>query len=294
MNGNILDDIYIQSGISWTEQESEKNFSFQSPIIGYDFIETLEIEIKEGRTFSREHNDDYSKIILNETAAKLMGFENAAGKNIAMNGSSEIIGVVKDFNCGSLHKKIEPLIFRFQPIGQNILVKIQPAAILSTIEGIKKLHKSFYPIYPFEFTFMDDDYQSLYESENKITILSKYFAVLAIIISCLGMFGLAVFNTQKRTKEIGIRKVHGSTSFGIVKLLSLDFSILVVISIIVALPIGYFIMRNWLNGFAYKIRLDWWLFLGTGVITLTISWITVGLQAIKTANINPAISLKDE
>jgi putative ABC transport system permease protein len=294
MSGNILNDIYGQSGVSWSGQETEKDYIFQSPIVGYDFIETLGIELIEGRSFSRDYNDDYSKIILNEAAVQLMELESPVGKTIQMNGESQIIGVVENFHYGSLHNTVEPLIFRCNPMGRNIMVKIKAGTEKHTIEQLQQLYHQFLPNYGFDFTFMEDDYQALYESENRVASLSNYLAVIAICISCLGLFGLVSFTVERRMKEIGIRKILGSSDTGIVRLISSDFTKMVLIAIVIALPLSYFMAVRWLESFAFRIDLEWWYFIGAGLVALLIAWFTVGLQTIKAARVNPTQCLKEE
>ncbi|WP_422082906.1 ABC transporter permease [Ulvibacterium sp.] len=294
MTGNILNEIYGQSGISWRGEDSDRDFLFQSPVVGYDFIETLGIALKEGRTFSGDYGDDYSKIILNEAAVKKMGLQDPVGQTIDMNGGSQIIGVVGDFHYGSLHNQVEPLIFRLDPHGRNIMVKIKAGMEKATLERLEKFHQGFLPEYPFEFTFMDDDYQTLYESESRVAVLSKYFAGLAILISCLGLFGLATFNAERRRKEIGIRKVLGQTAAQIAVMMSGEFAKLVLVSIVIALPIAYLLTSNWLTGFAHHIPLHFWYFLAAGGVVLGIAMLTVGGQSIRAANYNPIEGLREE
>jgi predicted permease len=295
MSGNILNDIYGQSNISWRGQEEDREYMFQSPVVGYDFIETLGIEMSQGRSYQKEYTNESSRIILNEAAVKMMGIENPVGKSIQWEkGSREIIGVVKDFHYGSLHNKVEPLIFRFDLNGGNILVKIKAGMEKTALEGLKKFQREFLPKYPFEFTFLDEDYQKLYESESRVAALSNYFAALAIVISCLGLFGLATFTAERRRKEIGIRKVLGSSEFGIVTLLSGEFTKMVFLAILIALPLSYLVASSWLGNFAESITLEWWYFALAGLLALLISWLTVGTQAIKAARINPIQILRDE
>ena len=294
MSGNILDDMYGQTGITWSGQESDKDVLFQSPLVGYDFIETLDIELLEGRTFSEIHQDDYSKIVVNETAVKFMGLENPIGEIIGLNDGSEIIGVVKDFHYGSIHNDIEPLIFRCELNGRNILTKIKAGTEKATLARLEEHYSKFLPGYSFEFNFLDDDYQAMYEAEQKVSNLSRYFAGLAILISCLGLFGLATFTAEQRRKEIGIRKVLGSSNFGIMQLLSKDFTKTVIIAIAIALPLSYLIASKWLENFAFKITLHWGIFVGTGLLVLFIAWLTIGLQTFQAARINPIQSLKQD
>lgn len=296
MVSSILDDNSDQSGFSWNGQASERDYVFKSPMISYNVIETLGMEILAGRSFSREYNDeDESKIILNESALRMMQLADPVNKKISY-GSDEkqIIGVVSDFHYGSIHHEIEPLIFRFRDWGHDIMVKIKAGTEKTTVEEIEHLYKGIYPNSTFDFTFLDQDYQKMYEEENRVAVLSKYFSGLAIIISCLGLFGLVAFTVERRTKEMGIRKVLGSSVFGIIAILSKDFTKMVVIAIVIALPVSYLMAREWLNSFAYRIELEWWFFAVSGLLALLISWTIIGWQARKVANANPVKCLKDE
>jgi ABC-type antimicrobial peptide transport system permease subunit len=175
-----------------------------------------------------------------------------------------------------------------------ITAKIQAGRERETIERLQKFYEAYNPGYPFDYQFLDEDYQALYAAEQRVSILSKYFAGLAILISCLGLFGLAAFTAERRLKEIGIRKILGSSDFDIIRLLSSDFTKMVLIAIVIALPISYFMAKNWLEGFAYRIDLEWWFFISAGLVALLIAWFTVGLQTVKAARINPTECLKDE
>ena len=177
---------------------------------------------------------------------------------------------------------------------KDVVVKIQAGSERSAIESLGKVYEKFHSGYPFEFKFMDDDYQALYGSENKIAVLSKYFAAIAIIIPCLGLLGLAAFTVQTRRKEIGIRKVLGATEGNIVRLLSADFTKLVLIAITIALPISYFVALKWLENFAYRIELKWWFFAAAGSAALLMTWFTIGLQTLKAARVKPTKYLQNE
>ena len=292
MSGSILNEIYGQSGITWSGDESDESYIFQSPIVGFDFIETLAIPLKEGRSFSKEHHDDYSKIIINETAAHFIGLKDPVGKVLKMNGGSEIIGVVKDFHYGSLHNPIEPLIFRLDPTGRHVMIKIKPGEEKLAVAGIEKRYRQFLPDYTFEFRFMDDDYQALYTSEGIVEVLARYFSLIAILISCLGLFGLATFTAERRMKEISIRKVLGSGSGEIIRLLAGEFTRPVLLAIAIAVPVSFFMIESWLNQYAERIDLQWWVFPATGLGILLITWITVALQTIRAASANPVTYLK--
>ncbi len=297
MFGSILNrDRALHGGFSWEGQPpGVKEMQFPSPEISHDFIETLTIEIKEGRTFSNAYADEESKIVVNEAAVKMMGFSDPVGR-IVRDGQQEkqIIGVVEDFQYGSLHHQISPVFFRYSSRGSDVMVKVQSGSEKVTIERLGEVYEKFHPGYPFEFTFLDTDYQQLYDSENKVAVLSKYFAVIAIIISCLGLFGLAAFTAQRRQREIGIRKILGATEAGIVYLLSKDFTKMILIGIAIALPVSYFTALKWLESFAYRIEPEWWVFGGAGVTALLIAWITIGIQTVKTARINPTECILNE
>ncbi len=284
-----------QSGYMWSGDESEREIVFQAPRISYGVIETLGMELIEGRTFSREFQDDYSKIIISESAQRFMGLEHPVGTKIKYGPEErEIIGVVKDFQYGSIHHKMEPIIFRFRINGDNVLAKIKTEDVQQTITSIEELYQEFQAGVPFDWSFMDDDYQALYRSEIRMATLSKFFSGLAIIISCLGLFGLAAFTVERRQKEIGIRKVLGASISQLLGLLSAEFTKMVLVGIAIAIPISYFLAQHWLEGFAYKFDLNVWLFLVAAVITLAIAWLTVSVQTFKTVRLNPVESLKDE
>jgi putative ABC transport system permease protein len=249
----------------------------------------------QGRSFSREFKDDDTKIILNESAVKKMQLESPVGKMIKTGSSeSQVIGIVKDFQYGSLHQFIQPLIFRFRSprVGSHVLVKLQAGAGAETIRQIESQYKAFHPKYPFEFSFLDEDYQSLYTSELKMSKLSRYFAGLAILIACLGLFGLAAFSAQKRQKEIAIRKVLGASVQNVFILLTKDFMKLILLAALIAFPLAWWSMNKWLLGFAYRVEIRAEVFLLTLAMLTMITWITVGFQALKAAVTNPGKSLK--
>ena len=287
-------DIIRQSGVTWKGEEGERDHMFISPVVGFDFIETLGIPLKEGRSFSQEMGDNYNTVVLNEAAVKLMELDNPIGKTVGINGDSKIVGVVKDFHYGSLRNSIEPLIFRLEQHGPNILVKLIPGSETPTLKQLEKLYQEFHPHFAFEYRYMDEEYQALYESETKVAQLSNYFAGLSILISCLGLFGLAAFMTERRKKEIGIRKVLGASVYKLVQLLSLDFSKMVLAAIVIATPVGYLMASYWLNGFSEKIPLQGWYFVVGAAATLLIAWLTVSAQTFKAARVNPVECLKDE
>jgi putative ABC transport system permease protein len=296
MTGNITEDGNSTGpgGITWSGQDPKALISFEYREINYDFIETLGMSMKEGRSFSRSFGDDSAGLLFNETAIKAMGLQNPVGKQVMYGGvKMHIIGIVKDFHFQSFHEAIKPLVFQLVP-GDNdkIVAKLGAGQERAAMEGIEKLYKEYNPRYPFEYKFMDEDFQAVYAAERRVGVLSGYFAGLAIFISALGLFGLATFTVERRQKEIGIRKVLGSGAFNIFVLLSKDFIQLILIAIVIALPASYLLTKDWLDGFAYRIDLSIWYFLLAGCLALAIAWLTVAMQALKAAYSNPLNSLK--
>ncbi|TRX48915.1 FtsX-like permease family protein [Fulvivirga sp. M361] len=286
------------SGLDWEGKNPDDLILFEHVRVSPGFLETLSMEIKEGRSFSDDFKADSSKIILNETAIKIMGFEeDPVGRTVKLWGEYdyEIVGVVKDFHFESLHDEVKPLFFRLRPNQTwNIMARIEGGQEKQTLDRLKDFYEEYNAGFSFEYRFLDEDFQKLYAAEQRVSVLSQYFAGFAIIISCLGLFGLAAFTAERRLKEIGIRKALGSTSWGIIYLMSSDFTKMVLISIILALPISYYLIDIWLQRFAFRIELELWFFILSGVIALIIAWLTVGSQAVKAASINPARCLKDE
>ena len=264
-----------------------------SRAVNYDLLELLNIEVKEGRTFSRNFASDQNKIILNEAAVETLETKNSIiGSKVL---GKEVIGIVKDFHYETLHEPVKPLFFRLEPkASTNILVKIKPGMEDMAIEELQKFYAARNHGYVFNYQFLDQQYQAQYTAEKRVSKLSQYAAALTIVISCLGLFGLAAFTAERRRKEIGIRKVLGSSELGIVSLLSNDFAKMVIVSILIALPVSYFLTSYWLNNFAYRIELKWWYFIGAGASALFIAWLTVAMQTIKAARINPVDSLRSE
>ena len=293
---NLLEHTMGTAGLEWEGKNPDDKIYFEYMFADYDMMEILGIEILEGRTFSRTFATDSTAIILNEAAIDVMGIQDPVGKYVKLwDNQREIIGVVKNFHFSSLHDNIKPLLLVLDPDNTwNIIARINGNEQKETIGRLEELYQTYNPGFVFDYKFLDQDYQALYVAEQRVSTLSKYFAGLAILISCLGLFGLAAFTAEKRIKEIGIRKILGATDFGIVYLLSIDFTKMVLIAIVVALPISYFIAKNWLESFAYRIDLAWWFFISAGLIALLIAWFTVGLQTVKAARINPTQCLKDE
>jgi len=263
--------------------------------VGYDFLKTLGIPLVAGRDFERGRPDSINYII-NETAAKQMGIDNPIGQLVSFwQGTGEIIGVAKDFHLHSLHEEITPLVICLIPTEANqILIRTQPGKTQQAVTEIKRIYAQYESAFPFEYHFMDDLYEAQYKDETVVERLGYVFAALTIFIACLGLFGLATFSAQQRTKEIGIRKVLGATVPGIVGLLSKDFVKLVYLAIVIASPIAWWAMNRWLADFAYRIDIQWWMFAAAGLAAVVIALLTVSWQAIRAALANPVDSLRDE
>jgi putative ABC transport system permease protein len=285
------------TGLFWEGKNPNEILRFEIMYVDFDMIETLGIEMKEGRSFSREFGSDSSAIVFNEAAIHAMGLKDPIGKAINLWGrfNLTIIGVTKDFHFESLHDNVKPAFFWIRPQWTKyIMVRIKAGMEKDAVHKIQKLYAQFNPGLNFDYKFQDESYQAQYAAEMRVAILSRYFAGLAILISCLGLFGLAAFTAERRRREIGIRKALGSSEFGIITLLTNDFTKTVLASMLISLPLSYFITKHWLDSFAYRIDLQVWYFIGAGLITLFIAWITVAAQAIRAATANPVEALRYE
>ena len=281
-------------GHTWEGQtQGGEEVEFSGVTVNYGFIESLGIEMKYGRPFSSQYANEDSKVIINETAMKLMGMKDPIGKWLDLFGMKrEIIGVVKDYHFQSFYSPLKPQFMALGPRYTNtIVIKI---ADPSAIENIRALVKEFDPNLAFDYTFLDDEYQALYLSEQRVSNLARYFACVAIVLSCLGLFGLAAFSAARRTKEISIRKVLGCSEWRVVRMLTSEFFVMVLIASVISLPLSWYLGEKWLGKFAYRSDLPLWLLAAAAAVTLLLALITVGMHTIKAARINPAANLKTE
>jgi putative ABC transport system permease protein len=268
--------------------------------VDFDYLKQYDMKMAAGRMFSRDFmTDTTTAMVLNESATKMFGYrhpQDAVGRDFNQWGrQGKIIGVVKDFHFKSLQNEIKPLSMRIEPNGCSLIsVKVAPDNLPTTISAIENKWNTLIPARPFSYFFLDEHFDEQYRSEQRFGKLFLNFSILAIIISCLGLLGLASYSTMQRTREIGIRKVLGATVSSIVNLLSKDFLKLVIIAIIIASPIAYFAMHKWLQDFAYRIPISWWIFVVAAVAAALIAVLTVSFQAIKAAVSNPVISLRSE
>ena len=288
-------------GATPTKDESYVFSEFQ---VDQDYLSTLDIEVIEGRDFSRDFLSDSSAILLNETAVQRLGWsEDPIGKKLSTYGGSQenpiveaytVIGVVKDFHFQSLRNQIEPLVFELNDSWGYLSLKISGENIPETIDFLKEKWIEFAPGQPFEYSFLDERFNDMYESEQKLGQIFGVFAFLAIFIACLGLYGLAAFTAEQRTKEIGVRKVLGASIMSIITLLSKEFLKLVGIAFLIAAPIAYYFMYEWLQDFENRTNIDLMIFLLAGIVALVIAWVTMSFQSWNAARVDPAKSLKDE
>ncbi len=287
-------------GVRWPGKDTTKLILFSNNPVSYDYIKTMGIQLIAGRDFSPEYGLDSVGYLINEAAAKKIGYREPVGKELTMWGDKgTIIGLMKDFHHNSLKVPIEPLILRLYKKSWgtywgSVIVRTEPGKTKEAIASMEKMYKQFNPGFPFKYFFTDDEIAKNYKSEYTVSKLSRYFAFLAIFISCLGLFGLVMFTAEQKTKEIGIRKVLGASVPGIIRMLSKEFLILVIISAAIAFPAAWWFMHKWLMDYAYRIEIGWWVFPAAGVAAMLIALITISFQSIKAALANPVKSLRTE
>ena len=282
----------------FTEHNGERQERTMSVMaIDYDFLDLMDIKLADGRNFSKDFPTDQKNFLVNEAAVRYTGWQKPVGEKLSMGEPefSEVVGVVKDFHFASLHNKIEPMALVLAPKTQGfLLVRTENQNLPATISFIEEKWKAFDQRHPMEYFFLDVNFDKQYRSEEKMLTVFGYFAGLTIFIACLGLFGLASFTAEQRTKEIGIRKVMGSSVSDIILLLSRDFALLVIIAIVLASPIAWFGMHKWLEDFAYRTDIGWWIFGAAGFSALLIAMLTVSFQATKAALLNPIKALRAE
>jgi putative ABC transport system permease protein len=294
---NIQDD--NTPDISWPGKDPKNSTVVSIDGVGYDFVKTMGLGLIQGRDFSRDFPSDTSNFIINEKALRMIGFKDPIGKSLTLDGrKGKIIGIIKDFNFGSLQYAMLPLVLYMSDVtngdAQFALIRTQPGQRKEAIASMQQVCRQLDPQHPFTYQFCDLEYQRLYRNEQLIGKLSNGFALLAIVISCLGLLGLAMFTTEQRTKEIGIRKVLGASAGNIIFLLNKDILKLVIISALLASPFAFLAMNQWLRHFAYRVDISAWLFIGAAFFALLIALSTISFQAVKAALANPVKSLKTE
>jgi ABC-type antimicrobial peptide transport system permease subunit len=282
--------------LDWVGKPAHSQFIISQACIGKNFIPTMKMQLIAGGDFSGTPADS-THYILNETAVKKMGLRPPyIGQQISFHRrQGTIIGVLKDFNFKSLKDPVTPLLFFTQWYQGNMLyVRTTAADAQQAIAAVKKQYQKYASYIPFTYNFIDKQFAAKYESDQREGTLFNLFAAIAIFISCLGLLGLATFTAQRRTKEIGVRKVLGASVGNLIRLVSVDFLKLVIIAIVIAIPVGWFVMNKWLENFAYKTDISWWIFLAAAAMAILIAVLTVSFQAIRAAVANPVEALRSE
>ncbi len=287
--------------IDWEGNRTGVSVSMANIAVDHDYLDVFEMKVVQGRAFSKACATDASEaFIINEQALKVMELDSPIGKHIYFDKDGPyadegvIVGVVKDFHFNSIHEEIEPLVLRIYPRWFfHIMIKVKPENVTAIVAALEKVFKK-YSNSPFEYAFLDSAFDDLYKSEHRMAAIFNHFSLIAIFISCLGLFGLAAFTAEQRTKEIGVRKVLGASMTNVAALLSKDFVKLVLLANLIAWPVAWFVMNKWLHNFAYRIKIEWWVFALAGGIALIIALLTVSTQAIKAALANPVEALRYE
>ena len=294
----VTDMWWSDYGLEWRGKDPDMQVNVHRGAVDYEFGKTVEWKIKEGRDFSRAFASDSAAMILNEAAVDYMGFENPIGENVKLYGRDyTVIGVIEDMVSQSLFDPVKQTFYIIEPFNrfEFINVRINPQASASeAVEAIAQSFKKHNPATPFEYTFADEKFANKFAFEARIGKLAGIFATLAVLISCLGLFGLSAFVAEQRTKEIGIRKVLGASVTQLWQLLSKDFVILVLISCLIAMPIAYFLLQGWLQNYEYRTEISWWVLAAAGIGALFITLLTISFQTIKAALTNPVESLRNE
>lgn len=293
-SGNPINYGRTTSSAQWDGKDPSKGYEIGILLTDENFIDVMGMDIVKGRGFASDRNDQKGYLI-NETAAKVMGYKDPVNQNLSFWGSKgKIIGVVKDFHTKDLYKPIAPLIISLMPQRTDqVLIRIQghPATALKSIEDITK---RLNPAYDFEYSFIEKSYAEGYKTEMQVSSLANIFTVISIIISCLGLFGLSAYTAERRSREIGVRKVHGASIPQILLLLSKDYSKLMILAFLFAIPFGYFYAEQWLDNFEFRTGLNWVMFLLAGIITFVVGVATISLKSYQAASVNPVKSLKEE
>jgi putative ABC transport system permease protein len=286
------------STIEWDEQGERRKSGLYFTFVDYDYFNVYDMEVVKGRVFSEDFSTDkVQAVVINETAARNLGWEEPVGRRIYSQGREfAVIGMIKDFHFQSLHRKIDPLVFLFYE-GRGIdyfSIKVSPSHIPSTIGFIEEKWRSFSPEFPFQYAFLDERVDGIYKAEQRLGRSFNIFTFIALSIACMGLIGLASFISEQKRKEIGIRKVLGADIQSIIALLAREYVKCVVVAALIAWPIGYFAMSRWLQNFAYRTSIGIEIFILSGLLAFVFALLTVSYQSVKAAVANPADSLRYE
>jgi putative ABC transport system permease protein len=295
-NSNLSYSDQSSNSVTWEGKDPDKDILFHELMTDHDFVSTYSISLAEGRDFSEEISSDSSAVLLNEAAIAQMNLVEPLNKQISIDGrKGTIIGIVKDFNFKPAQKQIEPMIIFIDPSNfYEISVKLSPGNPIDQIKAVESVYKKFNPDRPFEYSFLDEDLNNLYRDEQRIGKIFKYFSILSLFISCLGLLGMVMFVTEQRAKEVALRKIMGSSEIHLIWLLSGEFVLLIIIAFTIATPVMYYGSSLWLDSFVYRINPGVLLFLWAGIISLLVAWLTVGYKAYMVSRSNPIESLRNE
>jgi putative ABC transport system permease protein len=295
VSSNLPNNISSSTYVMWPGKPEDVKWMIYTGQVDQNFVDLYEIEMVQGRNFSMETGDKKGVVIINETAASALPWEYPLGKELVnWQDTCIIVGVMKDFHQHSLHQEIMPLQLFLNGHRRTVSVKISDNNLKQTISEIKRVKESFSNKYPFTYSFFDEEFDKAYKVERKTEKMAEFFTIITIIIACLGLYGLATFTAEQRVKEVGIRKVMGAPVYQLVYMLSKDFTYPVFFSFLISVPIAYYLMNSWLNGFAYHIEIGLFHFLVTLVIMILVAWITISFRTFRVASINPVDSLRHE
>ncbi len=295
VSSNLPNNISSSTYVMWPGKPEDITWMIYTGEVDHNFVELFDIEIITGRNFSRETGDKQGMVLINETAARALPWEDPLGKELSnWRDTCTIVGIMKDFHQHSLHQEIMPLQLFLNEQRATVSVEISDKNLKHTISEIKRVKESLSNKYPFTYSFFDEEFDKAYKVERKTEEMANFFTLVTIIIACLGLYGLATFTAEQRIKEIGIRKVMGAPVHQLIYMLSKDFTYPVFFSFLISMPIAYYLMKNWLAGFAYHIEIGMFHFLATLIIMILISWITISIRTFKVASVNPVDSLRHE
>lgn len=296
--GDVLDGDYGSLPMFLSETNREDAPTMHILGVYYDYFQTLGIELVEGREFLEQFTTDHSSgLLLNEAAVRAFGFEDPIGQSIQVSNlkNGEVVGVVEDFHFHSLHDPIMPLVIMMPETQMShLLVRTRSGDLAATLASLEQDWERIAPNEPFHYSFLDDAIQRLYDNDRRFSYLIYFFTILTLCIACLGLYGLMAVVVNARVREIGIRKVLGAKVAGIVGLLTSEFLQLVLFGTLIAAPLAWWSMSNWLQNFSYRIDISWWVFVGAGVAALSVAFLTVSLQSLQAALKNPVESLRNE
>jgi predicted permease len=283
-------------GVQWEGKDPEDKILFSNMNVDYDFLQSLKMEMAEGRAFDRSQVADSDNYVLNEAAAAKIGLKDIVGREITMwDQKGKVIGVVKNFNFGSLHSAVEPLIMRIDTAWMNcMLIRSEAGKTAEALQSTEKLWKEYLPQYPLRYKFLSQDWEEYYKSEAQRGKVFNVLAIVSIFISCLGLFGLSAFSAERRTKELGIRKAMGASTSGLVRLMGQEFSVLVIVAAVIGCPVGWYVMSQWLESYAYHVEVGYLVPVIAAVACFVVSVLTVAYHSLRAATKDPVQTLRHE